>query len=113
MSRPRGGLLTPELLLDGNVVATGPAVANRSAVTLVLDHYDPGSTGVSQSFTYNRLAGQYLAVGLDAGQLSEAYLAAQQADVNTAAIAAKDNAPVLHRRPGRRLPGPGDRDLLP
>ena len=59
------------LLLDGNVVATGPAVAERGTVTLVLDHYDPGSTGVSESFTYNRLAGQYLAVGLDAGQFGD------------------------------------------
>ena len=88
-----GGLLTPELLLNGTIVAQGPAVANGSDVTLIVDHYAPGSSGVSDSFTYDRQAGQYLAVGLDAGQLSETYLAAQQADVNTAAIAAKDNAP--------------------
>ena len=71
-----GGLLTPELLLNGTIIAQGPAVANGSDVTLIVDHYAPGSGGVSDSFTYDRQAGQYLAVGLDAGQLSETYLAA-------------------------------------
>jgi RHS repeat-associated protein len=88
-----GGLLTPELLLDGTVVAQGPAVANRSGVTLVVDHYLPGSAGVSDSFSYDREAGQYLAVGLDAGQLGDAYLARQQRDINAAAVAARDGTP--------------------
>lgn len=87
-----GGLLTPELLVGGQVVAQGPAIANRSSVHLEVDHYDPGSTTVTQTFGYDRLAGQYVAVGLDAGQISNAYLAAQQADINTAAIAARDGA---------------------
>jgi RHS repeat-associated protein len=86
------GQLIPELLLGGQVVTQGPAVTNGSAVQLIIDHYDPGSDAVAQSFTYDRLAGQYLAVGLDAGQLGDAYLARQQRDINTAAIAARDNA---------------------
>jgi RHS repeat-associated protein len=89
-----GGLLTPQLLLDGQVAASGSPVVSGSDVTLVIDHYDPGSTGVSDSFTYSRQAGQYIAVGLDAGQLSTAYIARQQAVINAAAIAAKDGQSV-------------------
>ncbi|MDR3638705.1 MAG: RHS repeat-associated core domain-containing protein [Isosphaeraceae bacterium] len=87
------GQVRPELLLGGNIVAQGASVASGSNVTLVVDHYDPGSATVSQSFSFARQAGQYLSVGLDAGQYGNAYLAQQQQDVNTAAIAAADNQP--------------------
>ena len=84
-----GGLLSAHnLLVGGVVVAQGPAISNGSSVTLVLNHYDEGSTSVSESFSDSRQAGQYLAIGLDAGQYSDAYMAAQQNDINAAAIAA-------------------------
>ena len=84
------GEVVPELLIDGTVVAGGPEVAAGSAVTLMVNHYNPGSTSVSQSFSFPREAGQYLAVGLDAGQYGDDYIAQEQQIVNAAATAARD-----------------------
>ncbi len=88
------GLLTPQLLVGGQVVTQGPAVADRSTVELVLNHYEPGSDAVFSTETYPRYAGQYIAVGIAAGQISSVYLARQQADVNAAAVAARNGEPV-------------------
>jgi RHS repeat-associated protein len=85
------GSLTPELLLDGQVAASGPAVANGSQVDLFLTHFDPGYG--NQTFDYTRFAGQYLGVGLDARQISPALIAREQQVVNGAAIAALDGQP--------------------
>lgn len=88
-----GSGLAPQLRLDGVVVAAGAAVADRSDVQLTIDHFLPGETVVDRSFEYTREAGQYIAVGLNAKQISSELLLETQRLVNDAAIARLNNQP--------------------
>jgi len=85
-----GGELTPELLLNGSVAATGTAIPSTEPVTLEIDHYDAGSSGINENFFYSRTAGEYLAVGLDAGQISTTMLNQIQTVVNNSVTAQED-----------------------
>src|SRR5262249_44621277 len=62
------GNVTPQLMLDGQLVATGPAVPSGTLLVLNLQQYDPGIA--NQSTNFPLFAGQFTAVGLDAGQIS-------------------------------------------
>jgi len=82
-----GGLSTPKLLVDGVVVATSPTpVASGAAMTLTLTHSVPGAVS-TQTSVYNRTAGQTLAIGVNALQVSERLLARQRDAINEAAVA--------------------------
>ncbi len=85
-----GGRLNPQLRLDGQVVASGGAVDGNSNVKLTIEHFNSGDDTVDQTFDYDRRAGQYIAVGLDANQLSYSLLTNQQQDVNASAMAARN-----------------------
>ena len=65
------GSLIPQLRRDGAVIASGPSIPAGSSVQLTLTHFDSGDDVADMSFNYTRTAGQYLAIGLDARQVSE------------------------------------------
>lgn len=91
-----GSQLRPQLRLDGQVVQESPyTVADGAGVMLYIDHLDgDGDDSVDPpSRSYDLSAGDYLAIGLDAGQISQAMLDSQQKDINTAAIAAINGDP--------------------
>ncbi len=79
--------LIPELREDGVIIATGPSVVDGSNVQLILTHYNSGDDVADASFTYNRIAGQYIAIGLDARQISEDKIIDMREVVNDASIA--------------------------
>ena len=89
-----GGQLQPQLRLDGLVVAQSPTtVAPGADVVLSLEPLNgDGDNVVDYPFatSYKRTAGDYIAVGLDAGQITDALLTRQQAAINAASIALRD-----------------------
>jgi RHS repeat-associated protein len=87
-----GGQLRPQLRLDGLAAAQSPTtVAPGANVVLSLEHLNgDGDSVVDDSTSYNRSAGDYIAVGLDAGQITDALLTRQQAAINAASIARQD-----------------------
>lgn len=89
-----GGWLTPQLRIDGSVVASGPSVSSGSGVELDLFHFEPGDDAYDRSFTYGRTAGQYLSIGLDARQVSEESIIDMRRVVNDAAVAQANGGPV-------------------
>jgi hypothetical protein len=68
--------VVPQLMIDGQVVATGGAVSLGTAQTLSLSFYDP-SAGTSV-VTHNVTAGNYEAIGLNPGNVSPDQLTAIQ-----------------------------------
>ena len=81
------GRLIPEFCEDGVVFASGPSVVDGSNVQLILTHYNSGDDIADASLTYNRIAGQYIAIGLDARQISEDKIMDMRQVVNDASIA--------------------------
>lgn len=90
-----GGQLRPQLRLDGQVYAESPyLIAPGASVTFAITHYDgDGDSSPDRTDSYVRQAGQYVAVGLDAGQISGALLNRLRQDVNDAALAAINGQP--------------------
>ena len=90
------GDATPELLQDGNVIATSSAsIANPATtlLTLVVAINSP-EPGRSYSKSYPRDANVYLAIGLDANQMSDVMLARDRATVNAQELLEADNQTV-------------------
>jgi RHS repeat-associated protein len=87
-----GNNVVPQLRVDGQVVATGTAIARGNPVTLTLEHLDPGQdlnhpNEEHVTSTYVRSAGQYLAIGFDALQHSTQLINKRRRDLNTAILA--------------------------
>ena len=97
-----GAQVVPQLLVGGVVAATGSALAERSGVTLTIAHLEPGDDFVDRTFSYQRTAGQWLGIGLDAGQFTDAGILELQAAVNAAAINDINGSPF---NPARQIGG--------
>jgi uncharacterized delta-60 repeat protein/RHS repeat-associated protein len=87
-----GTSATPSLLLDGTTLATfsssvSSAAATQLSLTITVTSPDPDR---SYSHTYNPYANQYLAIGLDANQMSDEKLAGDRATVNAQEVAQAD-----------------------
>ncbi len=78
----------PLLRLDGDLLARGDALFSGGDVEIYLYHYDPGDDDWDNGSGYVRSIGDYIAVGLDANQISQAMLQRQWETVNEANIAA-------------------------
>ncbi len=87
------GSLIPQFRKNGTVIASGPPISSGSTVELTLTHFDSGDDVADRSFTYSRTAGQYLAIGLDARQVSDRMIVDMRAAVNVAAIARTNGQP--------------------
>lgn len=88
------GFVIPELRIGGNVMATGSPVQEGSFIGFTVDHLDPGDNIADRTFTYFRQAGQILALGLDANQVSDTMLNRVQREVNEATFAQLNGQPV-------------------
>jgi len=84
-----GGQLLPELRVGGQVVATGAGTSSANEwLAIVLYHVNgDGDSNADEQSIYYRQAGRHVAIGFDAGQLSERMLDRQQQDINNAALA--------------------------
>lgn len=84
----------PLLRLDGNLQARGDALSSSGYVQIDLYHYDPGDDEWDVMRSYTRAIGDWIAVGLDANQISHAMLQRQQETVNEASVAALNGGAV-------------------
>jgi RHS repeat-associated protein len=84
-----GGQLRPQLRLDGQVFAQGAStIASGAGVVLSIEHYNAdGNNSLDLSNSYSRTAGEYIAIGLNAGQISQGTLDRLQQLVTAASIA--------------------------
>src|SRR5207249_1313076 len=97
-----GNNLTPKLYFDGVEFAAGTSVEAGSSVSLKVDHLQPGIPNCEvidnepdhvvdddpedlRCHAYSRVAGQPLAVGIGAGQISDKTLLTAQAHLNAVA----------------------------
>lgn len=90
-----GSYVSPELLINGNTVASNAnvSVASGSNVDLVVQTIQGGyGLNYSGTDTYPRTAGEYIAIGLDAWQISNSMLVSDRQIVNNANIAEANNA---------------------
>lgn len=88
-----GGLVIPQFVVDGQVIAQGEAVGNRTNVRLTLTTFDPGDDVRDGFADYDRPAGQNMAIGIFAQQVSDSRLVELQRAVNDANVAALNNQP--------------------
>ncbi len=80
-------LVTPELRVADEVIATGQAIAADASLSLIVEHLDPGDDVVDRAHVYERPAGQVLALGIDANQIGSALMERLYAKVNEAQLA--------------------------
>jgi len=83
------GRVRPQLMLDGEVVAeSSSTLSPGTSISLHIDHLNgDGDNGVDRTDVYEREAARYIAVGLDAGQISEGMLNSLQQTINNASLA--------------------------
>ncbi|MCE5268857.1 MAG: autotransporter-associated beta strand repeat-containing protein [Planctomycetaceae bacterium] len=90
--------LTPDLRLtdttgESTDVYGNKTLPNGAPVNIIITYYQPTSSGSTQRYstTYPRYAGDYAAIGIDAGQWSDRWIVAARKTLNDAEVAKSDN----------------------